>query len=364
MTEPTPQNLAAGSIHVAAPEMSPIDERTNEIRDRLIRGAALLDLPPRQWIVSDWLPLDALVVIYGDPKAGKSLYAWNLALELASGGRWLGPLPRPYRVLWVAAEKIADLGDRARAWSGERQIPERLIIANDRPNLITLTDSTAYERIIADEKIEIVIIDTYAAATSGLEENATDKTSQVMTNLDKMRRATGGGSVIVIHHSAKNAAKGSGKAMRGSSVFLGAADLTIEIGASDSTSIQATVTESNGGPKPIPEHYKIVPVAVGDSTSPRSAPRLEHSGAPIVSGTWIDKIVGLWADGGYFDGPATRKQIEDALRDQGETISRATVDRHLRAATNSRQMTKSGTEARPLYGPATAPMPGLLGGIE
>jgi len=357
MTRPTAAHLTAGSIHITEPELSPIEERTNTIRGRLIRGDALLELPPREWIVADWLPLDALIAIYGDPGAGKSLYGWSLALELASGGSWLGPLPRPFRVLWIAAEKIADLADRARAWDCKRPIPDQLIIANDRPNLIPLTDVTAYERIIAEEQIEIVIIDTYAAVTAGLDENAAEKTGAVMNHLDQLRRATSGGSVIVIHHSAKNAQRGNAAGMRGSTAFLAACDLTIEIGATDSTSIQATVTKSNAGGKPIPEHYKITPVSIPATDKipiMRTAPRLEHSGAPIISGTWIAKILGLWGEGGYFSGPASRKQIEDALRDQGEVITTATANRHLKAASDpqARQLLKSGSETRPLYFPA------------
>ena len=357
------EKLAAGEIHVAAPALSPVDERVQHVRTNLIRGAAILDLPPRRWIVPDWLPLDACVVIYGDPKAGKSLYAWNLALELASGGRWLGPLPRPYRVLWIAAEKIADLPDRSRAWSTEKPLPDRLIIANHRPNLTGQIDVAAYERIITDEKIDIVIIDTYAAATAGVDENSAEKTGVVMAHLDQLRRATSGGCVIAIHHSSKNATKGNAAALRGSTAFLGAVELTIEVSATSSGAIQAAVTATNCGATPLPEHYRIIPVPIAATAADdvaRSAPRLEHTGAPIVSGTVIAKIVALWSEGGYFDGPASRKAIEDALLDSGEKISTASLNRHLGPATAAGILVKSGTESRPIYCPADRSLPGII----
>jgi hypothetical protein len=133
--------------------------------------------------------------------------------------------------------------------------------------------------------------------------------------------------------------------------------------ASDNTSIQATVTATNCGATPRPEHYRIVPVAIPADAGgqvARSAPRLEHTGAPIVSGTVIDKIVHLWGPGEYFDAPASRRAIADALDDSGERMSTATLNRHLKAAVEGSILDRSGSESRPLYFPTERSIPGTL----
>ena len=100
-----------------------------EWQNSISRGGDILLLPPRKWLVGEWLPLNALGIIYAEAGTGKSFYALSLALELARGGAWCGTqLKEPLEVLYVAGERINDLRDRAEAWSRhyEAELPAAL----------------------------------------------------------------------------------------------------------------------------------------------------------------------------------------------------------------------------------------------
>src|SRR6202012_6040134 len=47
------------------------------------------DVPPRRWIIPDWLPVGYATLIYGEGGAGKSLLAHQLLNSCAVGLPWL-----------------------------------------------------------------------------------------------------------------------------------------------------------------------------------------------------------------------------------------------------------------------------------
>lgn len=78
----------------------------------------LQSLTDPKWIVPDMVPDDALVVLYGKPKRGKSFIALDLSLCVASGAPFHETaIGRTGRVLYVAAEGgAAAIRNRVRAW--------------------------------------------------------------------------------------------------------------------------------------------------------------------------------------------------------------------------------------------------------
>jgi hypothetical protein len=75
------------------------------------------------------------------------------------------------------------------------------------------------QRII-ECRIGLVIIDTFARASVGLEENSASDVGKAIAKFDMVRRATGAG-LIVVHHTGKG---GSAGGARGSSALNGALD--------------------------------------------------------------------------------------------------------------------------------------------
>lgn len=70
----------------------------------IVLGSDYLKLPraPEAWCVEDLLPTGGSMLLFGDPKIGKSYAALQLACCLVSGSSWMGfQVPQPQSVVYV-----------------------------------------------------------------------------------------------------------------------------------------------------------------------------------------------------------------------------------------------------------------------
>ena len=65
-------------------------------------------VPPREWIVPNYIPHKTVTLLFGDGGTGKSLLALQLASARALAREWIGLLPEPGRTLVLSAEDDAD----------------------------------------------------------------------------------------------------------------------------------------------------------------------------------------------------------------------------------------------------------------
>jgi RecA-family ATPase len=65
-------------------------------------------VPPRRWIVEDWLPVGHVTINYGDGGVGKTLLAQQLATGCATGTPWCGLAVQKCRVLGLFCEDEPD----------------------------------------------------------------------------------------------------------------------------------------------------------------------------------------------------------------------------------------------------------------
>jgi RecA-family ATPase len=65
-------------------------------------------VPPREWIVPDYIPHKTVTLLSGDGGTGKSLLAMQLAAARALARDWIGLLPEPGCTLILSAEDDAD----------------------------------------------------------------------------------------------------------------------------------------------------------------------------------------------------------------------------------------------------------------
>jgi RecA-family ATPase len=67
-----------------------------------------LPVPPRKWIVPDYIPDLTVTMLAGDGGTGKSLLTEQLAVARAVSGEWIGLLPEAGRTLILSAEDDSD----------------------------------------------------------------------------------------------------------------------------------------------------------------------------------------------------------------------------------------------------------------
>ena len=312
----------AGEVLEVPEELTAAEELRQTWNAATHHGSRLLEIPPRRWLVRDWLPLDAVVVLYAAPGVGKSFYALSLALEVASGGRWLGESLEAAPVLYVAAERATEIRDRAEAWTnyyGSR-VPERFSVLAPPypPQLSNASHLSTLCEMVRDLGSRVVVLDTYAQMTLGLEENSSKDTGPILAALSKLRKATEGGLVLVVHHTGKDASRGP----RGSSSFVGAVDLSISLEGSEGQ-LRATVAKTNAGNTPIPEWYKLEPVPLDAlDGEDRSSAVLRHTGAPARSPGLEEAVKAALA----LDS-MSMPQLLEALETEGHPVKRSTLQK-------------------------------------
>jgi RecA/RadA recombinase len=306
-------------------------------RSSIRTGEQLLSLPPVKWLIPQWLPMQSLNAIYGPPGSGKSFYSLSLCLEIARGGVWLGHQLEPTPVLYVMAEKATLNRDRLEAWSTNRglDIPPlfySLVVGYGdsfggppqlkEPDKVDALCEIAQELATQHNSPVVVVLDTYAQVTLGIEENSTKETNEAVAQLHRILHATRGGIVIPVHHTGKDITKG----LRGSTSLLGAVDTTIEITGGEGI-VRATVKKSNAGAAPLPEWYKLESVSL-DGEEERSSAVLMHTTQPVSNTELAADILELIRES--LGGSATRAQLTQALLDEkSKEVAPATVGRYL-----------------------------------
>lgn len=193
----------------------------------------LENLPSPEWLVKELVVDDGLTVVFGDPGAGKSFIALDMALRLSLGMDWHGTETKQVGVLYIAGEGARGLGKRVKGWRREHKmeganapfmllpVPVALLEPDQRAKLLRTIDA-AFAR--CGFAIGLVVIDTVSRSLAGAGENGADEMGAFVSACDIVRRHISG-AVLGVHHSGKDKEKG----MRGSTVLLGACDGVIRI---------------------------------------------------------------------------------------------------------------------------------------
>ena len=196
-------------------------------------------MPPPTWLIHEMIVDDGLTVIYGDPGAGKSFIALDMALRLTMGMDWHGAAARPTGVLYIAGEGARGIGKRIKGWRREHAmegvdapflllpVAVEMLDPKQRAKLLRTIDAAVNRAGFA---IGLIVVDTVSRALAGSDENGQEAMGAFVAACDEIKRHAGG-ALIGVHHSGKDKDKG----MRGSTVLLGACDASIRISKSERT---------------------------------------------------------------------------------------------------------------------------------
>lgn len=188
--------------------------------------AQLRSMPTPKWLAHRLIPDGGLAVVYGPPKAGKTFWALDLSLCVATGRDLHGTKVFRGRVTYVAAEGgPARLRDRVAAWLKSRSADPSEI--DGQWEMVAAPVDLANPKQVGEllqqlgGKRDLVVFDTLARCMSGDENSQKDMNSAVR-GCDRVRQETGA-AVLLVHHEGKDGAKG----LRGSTVLRGAIDTGI-----------------------------------------------------------------------------------------------------------------------------------------
>lgn len=226
-TLPTPDQTSAEASDCNPPSASA------DAQPRLVTGSAYLTLPRSAdtWLLEPILPVGGSMLLYGDPKVGKSFAALQLASALASGKDWLGfSSGGSCRVCYIQLDTPRSLwADRVgRLRESGHEIDALLF--GDRETLQTWpfdildpAHRAMLSEALASAKPDVVIIDTLRECHRGDENDATDM-QQVVSHLTACVKPA---ALVMVAHGRK-ANPESGPSLindnRGSNYVVGAVD--------------------------------------------------------------------------------------------------------------------------------------------
>ncbi len=217
------------------------------------------------YVVKGLLDRGAMAVLYGDSNSGKTFLALDLAFHVACRSEWRGRRVNGGAVLYLAAEGGNGIANRLVALKKETGV-QNAPIALRRAG-IDLLDASADTRPIIDmvadireerEAVALIVIDTLSRALAGGDENASTDMTAFVRNVDRIREETGA-TVLVVHHSGKDAAKGA----RGHSSLRAATDTEIEVAVDEEGNRRATAKKQRDHEGGAVFPFTLKPVTIG-----------------------------------------------------------------------------------------------------
>jgi len=191
----------------------------------------VLAMPAPTWLIDALVPAQSIVVLAGEPNAGKSLVVLDWSLRMARGlSTWQDRAVQPGPVLVLAGEGLRGIGPRIRAWrlANEMANPQHPMLFAALP---ALTDAGALHQldtVLAEHRPSLVAVDTLSLGMPGADENDSAAVGTVLRAIGQARDRHGC-SWVLVHHLRKPATnRGSGAptmaSVRGSGALGGAAD--------------------------------------------------------------------------------------------------------------------------------------------
>lgn len=176
------------------------------------------------WLVDGLIPLGGLTILHGLGKTGKTTLLTHLAGAIVKGSPFLEREVRKGPVVWLDLEQHLALTVRKLAGAGASEQPHLVYIHNGvAPDLREVVDAVRKNGAVA------VVVDSLSTLLRLQDENAAAEVTTKVSPLLRLARDTNT-AVIAIHHDRKREGAGAGS-MRGSSVFLNAADVVMGLKA-------------------------------------------------------------------------------------------------------------------------------------
>jgi len=170
-----------------------------------------MDLPPRENLLSPWLPVQGLAMVYAPRGIGKTFFALNVAYALASGGEflcWHAVQAQP--VLYIDGEMpVISMQERLSSiitmHKAEANEDALRIITPDlqgdafMPDLATIEGQQAIELFL--EGVKLIVIDNISTLCRSGRENESE--GWVTVQEWALRQRSAGRSVLFVHHAGK-----------------------------------------------------------------------------------------------------------------------------------------------------------------
>ncbi len=314
------------------------------LQAKFLTSAQAREMPPPEWLVEDVLPWNAVTRVIGKSGDGKSWVALDLACRVATGQPWGTREVRQGLAVYLVAEGQQGWFKRLHAWEianngGEPLGPDQFRII---PFAVQTADDVAWlnlRKALKDLGPTLVVFDTQARITVGVEENSATEMGVILQKIDLIN-TDNNAAVMVVHHVGHQGEHG-----RGTTALLGAMAAEILVAKRDEYFEVINKKQKDGEEfDTIIGRLEPVDVPLGDGdTWPSAVFVLDGTGmsppSPIKRGRPVEHteddllaiVAGFGADG------CTASMVVTPALDAG--MSRATAYRLFRSCVDSKMLT-------------------------
>jgi RecA-family ATPase len=175
----------------------------------------LENMPQPKWLLDGRLP-EGQTWVYGEPGVGKTFVVLDWAATVAAKGE---------TVVYFIGEGVKGFSKRVLAWKRAHDAADlsKFLVVPSAPQLLDRHGVETFTEVVRKYSPRLVVIDTFARAAVGADENSAKDVGRAIAALDTVFRLHDASSVVV-HHANK-----SGGSERGSGAIRGAADATWEV---------------------------------------------------------------------------------------------------------------------------------------
>ncbi len=161
----------------------------------------------REYLIKGWLIAHGITALLAKRGTGKSTIALDLAMHLASDMPWWGiETMKGWKVIYICGEDDEGMVLNVRAWAQheDRGLPsdDRFMVAR---GIVKMTDKTKLRLRLdhmlkwADGKRCLIILDTWARATSGASSNTQEEMDTAYENAELVAKALNGPMLACFH---------------------------------------------------------------------------------------------------------------------------------------------------------------------
>jgi len=322
--------------------------------DRLLSVSDLATLPPVVPLIDGLLYRGTLAQLAGPPGSYKSFVAVGMACAVAVGAIWEGyRVPGPGKVVYVAAEGATGLRVRIHAWCEANGIDPadlegRLFILPCPIQLGNTLDVTDAIDLVRRVGADLLVLDTRARCTLGLEENSATEQSKAIAAAEVIQQAAQC-TVLGVHHSARN-----GSAGRGSNAWDGAVWTDLRITGED---LVATVhvEKHKDVAAGMDHHFRLMPHTVSvqfmpdcSETQRMSLVVVQNDGGTNLADS-AESARAVLDVIGTSDGPDGLTRPEIIRLAEARNVSRSAAYRAVKTLLDNGSIRNIGTDKRARY---------------
>ncbi|MGF9567475.1 AAA family ATPase [Neorhizobium sp. BT27B] len=189
----------------------------------------------KEWVIRDIFGAGEFSYIVGQPGAGKSMCATDMACHLAAGWDWHGfKVRKPGFVLYIAAERAKLTRRRIKAWRKKHRFNDDLpvLVVSGYMNLTDgLEDAKELISVIEQAEDEcglkcgLIVIDTLTRVFGGGDQNTSKDMTRLIDAVSLIQETVPHAHVCVIHHTTH-----AGTRAKGAIDLDGAVDVSFMVG--------------------------------------------------------------------------------------------------------------------------------------